>query len=71
MKPSAAHSSSLPAASQTLPKPLPPTPEQMWAQLDHSAGNLGLQSGVVPQVLPECWTGRGNIAGSPRHRNFN
>jgi len=60
MKPSTAHPSSLPDSTQEQRQPRPRyTPEQMVYQASHSAGNLGHQSGVVPQIPPVFWSADG------------
>ncbi len=51
-----------PALSQTL--------QQMIAQAKASGGNLGLQSGVCPKIMPACWAGQGNTALSPETAKF-
>ena len=68
---------------QTLPPDPPPseeqevtkphyTPQQMIFQASHSAGNLGHQSGVVPQTLPASWFGPKREPIDPElHKRFN
>ena len=50
MSSSAAQPPSSPHFMTAMAPPPVPTPEEMYAQIGNSAGNLGLQSGVIPQT---------------------
>ncbi len=72
MKPTTAHPTSLPAST---PEPQPPTPrytpEQMVYQASLSAGNLGSQSGVAPQIPPVFWSEHGKTIDPSILKRFN
>ncbi len=64
MKPSAARPTSLPASTQVPQRKPHYTPEQMYAQIANSEGNLGRQSGVAPKIPPVFWTAQGRTIAS-------